>query len=154
MKVWLAFGLAILQSFAHNCELPAELLEDLSDPGLQLLQVRAGPGCPSNALIGTWEMHDALGVKGITVTLTIETAAASTAKCGPLRGYLEYIGKRDEYKIDVKELAGGKLHLTYSNEKAAIPYSHEGVFDSETGLLTEDLGGFHQNAALTFTRKT
>ncbi|CAE8642376.1 unnamed protein product [Polarella glacialis] len=143
-----------------------ELETDIAE-GLQLLQRRtavlrsveavelgaeSSDGCPGDALVGTWEMKDALGIKGITVNLTVVAAESSQVRCG-LHGYLEYLDKKDEYTISVKELGGGQLQVKYMNEKAPIPFSHPGVFDGKADSLTEELGSFHQDAALKFARK-
>jgi len=111
--------------------------------------------CPMDLLAGDWVMHDALGFKTVTVSLSVSprpelnAAPDGDVPCTDIQAVIKYIGKESFYDITVTPMGDGKYHVKYTNHKVTPVYFHEGTYDSKTDKLTEDLT--HMNADKTDT---
>mmetsp|Transcript_92248 Transcript_92248/g.231996 ORF Transcript_92248/g.231996 Transcript_92248/m.231996 type:complete len:249 (-) Transcript_92248:286-1032(-) len=104
-----------------------------SDSGFCVFPMKS---CLSDHLVGTWQVNDAFGLKGITVQLTI---LPPTDGCDGVTAKMSYLNVKLEYSIIITPSTGGQLHIKYLNEKASPVYYHEGYYFPTQDLLMEDL---------------
>lgn len=111
--------------------------------------------CPGDPLVGTWQVNDAFGIKGVTVALVIHPPIDG---CDGIQASMSYLDTKLEYNLVLEQIAG-QLHVKYHNVKENPPYYHEGYYFPELAVLMEDLNfksgrHSHDTSGVLLYRKT